>query len=128
MLKMIRGQVAKNGTDTNTEATDTAAACAKQKGELEAIEGSLKAEELALNGEKVALETEKGTNEGTLTDKTTAHDNSIQAQGDYGNCAEKVKDYNNAIAAKYADIDGLTLVIGHLGNIDGDFRAKSSTE
>jgi hypothetical protein len=22
----------------------------------------------------------------------------------------------------------LTLVIGHLGNIDGDFRAKSSTE
>lgn len=100
----------------------------RKKKELDDVTTSLSEEKIALNGEKVSLEGDKSSNELSLGEKQRFEDMAGQAQEDYGNCAQKIPDYNNAIASKYADIDGLTLVIGHLSNIDQDYRGKAGTE
>lgn len=127
MLVMIRDQVAKNIADTKGENEDTETACTKEKGELKDVMDTLKGEEIVFTGEKVALEGLRTANDNTLTLRVTQEGEANDNLEDYGNCAQKIKEYNNAISAKYADIDGLTLVIGHLSNIDQDFREKSGT-
>lgn len=125
MLTMIRDQVAKNIGDTSTEAADSKESCTNEKNELDDITNKLTKLEETLNGEKVALEGQQTLDENDVTAKTTAEDNAQTSLEDYGNCAQKVKIYNGAITAKYADIDGLNLVISYMKNVDSDYREKA---
>jgi len=128
MLTMIRDQVAKNIGDTAQEAADSAAACAMEKTELLETNTSLNSLLTALKGEKRNLKSQEDLDDAEVIGTEGEEDNAQNSLMGYGNCAQKIPEYNNSISAKYADIDGLTLVISHLSNIDADYATKAGTE
>merc|ERR1711862_868195 len=57
---------------------------------------------------------------GTLFNKKGAETSAQQALENYGNCAQKIAEYNAAIDAKRTDIEGLNTVINFLQTIPDD--------
>lgn len=117
MLSTISDNLKKNKDDTATEIITSAKNCAKSQAEL--LESKL-----ALNAVKVALETEKADlgkelvkDQAAQTEKDGLLQTANTLLSDYGNCAKRTEEYDNAISAKQIDIDGLVTVIQTLKSI-----------
>ena len=117
MLQMIADDVEKNVTDTEAELAESQKACDQQMTELQAIWADLD----NLKIEKVEAKDDRSAQLGEevkdLEAKTNGETDAQQAVSDYGNCAQKIQEYNNAISAKQADIEGLNTVINFLRTI-----------
>ncbi|CAD7971342.1 unnamed protein product [Amoebophrya sp. A25] len=120
MLLMIKDNLAKNLADTIAEAEESENSCIKGKAELILAHEKLTDLKNEKTDEKVTLSKKLKTEKLDLESKTTEETNAQQALEDYGNCAQKIEVYNNAMLARQTDIDSINEVIHFLQTISAD--------
>ncbi|CAD7940657.1 unnamed protein product [Amoebophrya sp. A120] len=120
MLLMIKDNLAKNLDDTIAEAAESKEKCDKEKEELTEAHKELTDLKNGKTDEKVELAKELATEKTALENAETAEDDAQQELEDYGNCAQKIDVYNNAMLAKQTDIDAIEEVIQFLQTISAD--------
>lgn len=129
MLSTISDSLKKNKADTAAEIIESEENCIKQRAELLNTKSALEAVKNALETEKADLGAQLVTDKSQQMDMDTALNTADQELSDYGNCAARTHEYDNAISAKQIDIDGLVTVIQVLKSIaTGTDEAVSLTE
>jgi len=129
MLSTISDSLKKNKADTAAEKKQSADNCVLNHAELVKSKQALQAVKVALETEKSDLGAQLVVDKSTQMDKDTALGVADKALSDYGNCAARTHEYDNAISAKQIDIDGLVTVIQVLKSIaSGTDDAVSLTE
>jgi len=119
MLLMIKDNLAKNIADTITETTELTEKTEKMKQELSDAFDALTDLKNTKTDEKVQLAKQLKQEKTDLDTKETQETTAQTALEDYGNCAQKIEVYNNAMLAKQTDIDAIREVINFLQTIAG---------
>jgi len=117
LLKQILGSLKNNKLASQKEKISSQQECIQGHTDLDNEKMAIGQELSALDTQRSGLTTDRANAKSAKDDADTELGTALQNQSDFGNCATKLEVYDNAIAAKNADIQGLIAVISTLESI-----------